>query len=80
MTRFNDLGLPAFQFDVGQAHGEFSILGVISEQPTFQLLPHHRSFDREMERGRSARIQRPRLQFGINCLGIINHAEPRTAG
>jgi hypothetical protein len=43
---------------LARAHGEFSILGVIGEQPTFQLLPHHRSFDREMERGRSARIQR----------------------
>jgi len=62
------------QFDVGQSHREISVLGVIGQQPTFQLLPHHRGFDREMERWCSARIQRPRIQFGIDCLGIINHA------
>src|ERR1044072_9539303 len=47
----------AFELDIGQTHGEISVLGIVGEQPAVEMLIHHRCGNGEMQRRRSTIIQ-----------------------
>src|SRR5262245_28429194 len=68
-------GRAAFEFDVGQTHGEITVLRIIGEQPAIEMLIHHRRGNSEMQRRRSAVNQGLRVKLCFDCWCVSNNSQ-----
>ena len=69
----------AFKLDIGQTHGEISVLRIVGEQPAIEMLIHHRCGNGEMQRRRSAIIQWLWVELCVDRWGVINNPQMRAA-
>src|SRR4029077_6936031 len=67
----------AFEFDIGEAHREASVLRIVAEQPAIEMLIHHRGGNREMQRWGSAIIQRLWIELSFDRWRVIDDLQTR---
>src|SRR4026208_343632 len=70
---------PPFEFDVGQTHGEISVLRIVGEQPAIEMLIHHRGGNGEMQCWRTAIIQWLWVELSFDRWGGMNDLQMRAA-